>query len=287
MFRQTGSLSLQQYSDDAVASSYINESIEIGQRLLESWHFEFNNGHPEKLHGLESPGTFAIYGYDALYVLAYALHRIRDELDELTARGELMEALNRIIVNDTDFIGATGRVMFDGAGDRINGLYSFCNVLENGSMSYFGNFYRTGGSGAVSNIDFETIIFPTDFTEKGMIPRSDVLVLYQIKTINVAFFMAMLVLLCTSILVAFFFIAMLLCFARNKVIKAASWRLNILLCVGAILLYLSALLYCADERMLDEAQQLNVLCNVRLWAVTISVSEPFMPIDWAGCSRTF
>merc|ERR1719334_1620892 len=101
---------------------------------------------------------------------------------------------------------------------------------------------------------------------------------HHVETMDPTLFTVMVGLMCLSIFIALFFIANLLCLSHNKVIKAASWRLNVLMCVGATLFYLSAMLYCVGEGLLEDAQPLDTLCTVRLWTLTISFSVLFMPL---------
>eukprot|EP01084_Bolivina_argentea_P258489 435791_1 len=77
-----------------------------------------------------------------------------------------------IIINDIDFNGATGHVTFDKNGDRIDGLYAFANILQDGTINNFGYFYEDMNGEIISNINKDKIVFPYYFTENGLTPQS-------------------------------------------------------------------------------------------------------------------
>ena len=186
--------------------------------------------------------------------------------------------LHRIIVNKTDFIGASGHITFDENGDRIDGLYSFGNILEDGTVDFFGYFYMNLEGEVKHQFNISKIIWPDDFEEKGIKPQSGTLIIEEITTIDKAVSITMVSLLFLSIFVTLAFMIFILCFRGNIVIKAASYRLNSIMCIGAIMGYSAMILYGIDESIVSDIHTLDVLCNIRFWILIISYTVLFIPL---------
>ena len=212
----------------------------------------------------------AIYGYDSLYALVYAMQ------DFLTNYDANISAMNvsifhEIMTKNVDFIGLSGHILFDEFGDRVDGIYSFGNLLDNGTMQYFGYFRHNE-----SYIDFDLITWPNDFVERGTIPRSDILIIDQIITINHSAFVTIFVFVGLSILFLLT-VSILICMHRsNPILISASWRLTLLISPGCLLAFIGILLYGVDEA--TTTYNLDFLCNVRVLIMTISYSVMFMPL---------
>ena len=65
------SLPLEEY--DASIQAMIKESTAKYDDLLKAWSYQYNNGNAKKLYQIEIPGLHAVYGYDAIYTLIYAI----------------------------------------------------------------------------------------------------------------------------------------------------------------------------------------------------------------------
>ena len=249
----------------------------IVEEIKELWRHYYNNGYEDVMYGLEEPGPAMIYGYDAIHTLLTAFASVESDLD-ITNTSALISALNDTIINDIDFIGATGRVTFDENGDRIDGLYSFGNLLGGADASYFGYFYQGVDGKIVTKIDVNKIVFPEEFTDKGIIPQSGSITYDQTVNIDKSVSMTMFVFLSLSLFITIILAIFWVYHRNNLIIKAASWRLNIIMCIGAIFAYASAILYGIDELYTTNITSLSVRCNVRLWWFTISFTLLFMPL---------
>ena len=184
------------------------------------------------------------------------------------------------IINDINFQGATGHIIYDDKGDRVDGLYSFANVVGiQGKVNYFGYFYKTSNGSVKHKLDISKIIFPSYFTERGIIPQSDTLMLDQITTIDEGVSVIMMIFLCVSLMIAIMFIILIIYYKESKVIKAASFRMNIIMCFGAILGFIACILYGIDERQYgNDLYSLKIICNLRLWLLNISYTVMFIPL---------
>eukprot|EP00667_Euglena_gracilis_P000104 EG_transcript_104 len=78
---------------------------------------------PGQVHQGLAPGPRVGITYDAVYAFANALANLSDPGQAMN-RTALAAVLNRI-----DFVGTTGRVQFDGNGDRTPAVYSVVNLL--------------------------------------------------------------------------------------------------------------------------------------------------------------
>ena len=268
---QTHSLELEEYTDEATRK-IVNKSIQI------------YNAHSQ----FSTSAITAIYGYDAMFTLVNAIniieknpaHKLPNLIDDSKL---LIELLNKTITGKVDFIGATGRVIFDMNGDRIKGLYSFANVIDNGNVQFFGYFYQNDSNGSVVyHLDVDKIVWPEHFSSKNMTPRTNVLYTKKQSNIHIANSSTMIVLLSVSCIVALISMIFVISKKKNIIIKAASWRMNIIMCSGAIIGYLGGIAYGMDEKFIagtkHKAVILDVLCNIRLWMVMIAFSLLFMPL---------
>eukprot|EP01084_Bolivina_argentea_P275120 469103_1 len=280
------SLELNEYENDM--KDIVNKSTDYYNKLLTTWNYYYNQGNEEHLYS-ETVSTWANYGYDAVYVLAYAIQEIENnqeiygadlwDLIHNTDSKTVINILNDIIINKTDFIGTSGHVLFDQVGDRVNGLYLFGNVLHNGTIRNFGYFYQHIDGTITSKLNVNNIVWPSYFNDNNMIPRSHVLIRKQVITINEFTFIFMLTVAGVSILIAMLFIILLICFRKNRVIRSASYRINIIMCIGGIMCYIAVILYGIDEGEINTASnKLHLLCNAGLWMTTISFTMLFIPL---------
>ena len=168
-----------------------------------------------------------IYGYDAIYSLVKALDkmgtdRFLDYIRDKNSSG-LIKELNKTLIENTMFIGATGCVKFDKYGDRIDGLYSYGNVMQDGTVDYFGYFFFDPEHGTTQfKMDTTKIYWPSYFTEHGMIPKSDVLIHEEVTKIYKPIWIVMNGLLALSILFLLGLMLCWVCFHSNVIILAAS-----------------------------------------------------------------
>ena len=141
-------------------------------------------------------------------------------------------------------------------------------------MRHFGYLYETDSGEIVSQMNLDSITFPNNFTENGIIPRSEALVTHEFKSVHSTPYLCAASLLCLSTLVALIVAILSACLSESKIIKAASWKLNVLMCVGAILMYVAVVLYGLDERILSDTDTdthvLNVMCETKSQEYTCS-----------------
>ena len=272
---QTDAMPLSAY-DDAL-QPLINESMQIYNNLLDSWTHYWNAGYSANLY-TETPSTTAIYGYDSMYTLAHALQLY---LDRNTGHGHInvrnlnISLLNDIIINEIAFTGASGEVKFDSNGDRAEGLYAFGNVLNDSTVAYFGYFNEFNVS-----VNYENIVWPNYFTERGMQPRSSMLTIDEIVDISEGVLVPMYILCVLSMLVTLFLMAMSFKYREESVLRAASWKINQIMVVGSVFGYVAMIIYGIDEQSVSENRQVGWmwLCNLRLWMWVLSYTLLFVPL---------
>eukprot|EP01084_Bolivina_argentea_P182067 314389_1 len=269
---QPNSLDLHQYNDN------IYDIIRHSKMLYEKLESKYYNETGEK-----TPSNAMIYGYDAMYTLVYAIQEIENHTSlhgsnvfDMILNGhndKLIDILNYTIINQISFDGASGHVAYNGVGDRVNGLYSFGNILKNGSINYIGYFYEN-----ISNINVSKMIWPDAFNEKHISPRSHQHIKQQIISINIYVSISMFTFACLSISYGCFICISLIRYRENDIIVSASWKLRIIMCIGAILGYISVILFNIDERITLNYKTLNILCNLRICLLIVSYSGLFMPL---------
>lgn len=98
----------------------------------------------------------------------------------------VIHILNNILLNNTSFLGASGHISFDKNGDRKNGLFGFYNALKNGTVQSIGYYQQLNKNtkNITAIIDINSIKWPSDFQKYNMIPRSNILIINKIHTIN-------------------------------------------------------------------------------------------------------
>ena len=239
-----GSLfNISQYNNiknDRTLYHVFNTSIYETNNFLYLWNQTYHNN-PALVYNISVPTVWAPYAWDSVNVLVNGLKYFEDIFGNLNkiwdnngsfTQNEIVEILYNIVVNKTSFLGATGNITFDNNGDRTQGFYSFGNLLINGTMNLFGYCYLTKSNQLKYEIDKEKIIWPKDFIEKNMIPQSEQSVINEIlvldsKLVNVVIFF-----ICLSIVIVLILIIFTIVFKNERIIKATSWKLNIVSCFG-------------------------------------------------------
>eukprot|EP01084_Bolivina_argentea_P064457 117556_1 len=281
---ESNGLPLDAYTEDV--QPIVKQSRALHNVFVSKWEEYYNN---------KSTSFYSGYGYDAVYTLAYAMQYIEDHPDEYDGQNvvdiirnrnasETIDLLNHIITTKIDFVGLSGRVFFDELGDRVNGFFSFRNIVQDGTMDYFGYFYKNVNGSTSYKLNASKIEWPQTFVAKGIIPRTDTIIYKEMVTLAPSTSICTCVVSLVSIVFATCCIALSIRFRRNTIIKAASWRLNIMMCIGAILGYTRAIISSIDEVLLvdydTQSQQyiLDIACNVRIWVTTIAFTLLFMPL---------
>eukprot|EP01084_Bolivina_argentea_P282105 482821_1 len=240
----------------------------------------------------EQPANSMIYGYDAVYTIVYAIEKLENDPKFydmlLNADGDLINILKEIIINQTNFTGASGHVSFSESGDRENGLYSFGNILNDGNISYIGYlYYDDDRNSYVPVINVSKIVWPHYFTDMGISPRSHQHIQKEILPtglISLISTWSIFVLSVVSIAVALF-IMVSLCIYSKKNIVIQQWYIGYFICSGAILGYCSVILFTLDEGGLFKLFKLfnvsdtllEICCNLRVCLLILSYSLIFIP----------
>ena len=251
-----------------------NASFEKQQYFEEFWEEQYAEN-PSIFYGFRSPPILSYYGWDSAYTIAYILQHILEEngtLDHVDTTN--IDWINEIITEHIDFIGVTGNVSFQDNGDRDKGLFAFGNILTNGSISwigYFSDFYGT------TYFDEDSIVWPQDFVDRNMTPRTSVLIHTKMLSINSALFITMSTLAGISILIAMILMALTLKYSNEPIIRAASWRLNIAACIGAMMAYIFVIISGLDEGLLTETQ-ITRLCVIKYWLLSMAFTLGLMPL---------
>eukprot|EP01083_Nonionella_stella_P294515 1001153_1 len=277
---QSHGLPLNAYPEEV--RKIVNQSLILHNNFLTKWNDSYHNG--------KRPSFYSGYGYDAVYTLAYAIQYIEDHPNEYDGQNildiirnkeasEIIELLNGIITSKIDFIGVSGRVSFDENGDRLHGFFSFRNIVSDGKMNYVGYFYMNVSDGTISHqLNVSKIHWPSAFVEKGIIPHTDIITYEEMISLPVSASVCTVSVSLLSIIYAACCICLSIHYRQHKVIRAVSWRFNIVICMGAILGYTATIIYSIDEVFLDDTYILGIACNVRIWVTTIAFTLLFMPL---------
>ena len=230
-------------------------------------------------------GAFSIYGWDTAHAIAYALEEYDRVYNLSNITNESTKNVSRRLrsilkESSFEFIGSTGYVAFDDDGNRLNALYTIGNVIDsNGSIEYFAvwdDSYNTSEADiddtdeSDCNNCTQDIIWPDAFVERDMQPRSEKLITYEVVSCNVTVEVVFTVLCILSICIVLFAIYLQWRWRKNKILMAASWKLNILTCTGCIMSHFVIIMYSWPST--------TALCNIREWFLAISFTLVFMPL---------
>ena len=278
------SLPLDAYGEDD--KPIVNESMIIYEELITQWDTLYGTEEGDMYLTQETPAPSMLYAYDAMITIANIVHELGvDVLFELINgndddKEQLIVLTQEIVTNKIDFIGVTGHVTFDENGDRENGFFTFGNVVDNGIVENFGYFYLDPVTEqAKAEFDINNITWPPDFTDKGITPGSDKIYITELQTISEYVSIVMISLLSISAVIALVAAVFIVVKKKNVVIKSASWRLNLIICFGAVFGYAAGILYAIDEgNVKDEGMKLDALCNIRFCMLVMAYSLVFMPL---------
>ena len=264
----------QEYKKHGLGQIY-NASVNGYNKLQKLWIKEYkeNSAFRDLLANdeLDSVSYHVLYGWDSAFALINALD-IYDKTYNLSTINEnrtVEEFSNSLqnIMKSNWFLGVTGNVSFDKTnGDRTNAMYSFSNVIDNNGTVQSIAFYYNGSVYG----DFSKITWPNAFNQYGIQPQSNKLVRYEPVHIDVIVqFIIIALSYCSMIIVMVTLIATFK-WRKNPIIKAASWKLNMITCIGCLLTYTTIILYGLHPNAL--------LCNLREWLFSISFTLIFMPL---------
>eukprot|EP00485_Elphidium_margaritaceum_P007900 CAMPEP_0202709426 /NCGR_PEP_ID=MMETSP1385-20130828/21551_1 /ASSEMBLY_ACC=CAM_ASM_000861 /TAXON_ID=933848 /ORGANISM="Elphidium margaritaceum" /LENGTH=792 /DNA_ID=CAMNT_0049368687 /DNA_START=198 /DNA_END=2576 /DNA_ORIENTATION=- len=273
---QTDAMPLDRYGADL--QPIIDESMHIHSRMLETWSAYWNDTAEHELL-LETPSSTAIYGYDAMYVLAYALQQYLDDGHVLNAVSGNIDILRDIIVQNVSFVGASGNVTFDENGDRSQGLYAFGNSDADGNVNLIGYFYPDSTTGNLSlSVDDDAIVWPPVFTAKNITPRSSILNITSIENISPRVLIPMYFFSGLSVLLVVFFAITTIRYRRKQIMRAGAWKINLVMCCGCFCACLAMFIYGIDEEWVEAGPVFSFLCNFRLWLWVLSYTLLFFPL---------
>ena len=216
---------------------------------------------------VDTRSVTSYYGWDSAYTIAHVVQRLLDSnisLDEMPMAN--IQWIDDIMTDSIAFMGVTGNVTFKKNGDRDRGLFAFGNILKNGSMSpigYFSEHYN------VTHFDYGAIHWPSDFMDRDMIPRTSVLIRYELLTIHSTLFLIVASLAIISILSTIGFMVLTAVYSKDSIMKAASWKLNLAVCIGVLMTDIFVIISGLDESLLNETH-IQWICTIKLWLLSIS-----------------
>ena len=245
----------------------------------------------------------ALHEYD----IKYNISNIHYPLNNSTTV-YLTDRLRGILKNEGNesfwFLGATGNVSFKQTGDRRLGFvlqFTFCALVQYltfriWSFLHFRNIYRLHSLGNVVDddgkiedfavwIDDEkngsfvndvdltalNITWPDAFVELGVRPMSSKMVQnVTVSSLNYRVQYSIISLSIVSMAVVLCVIFLQFLWRRNEIIRASSWKLNLITCTGCLLCHCTIILYGSKHNV--------ALCNLRFWFLCISFTMVFMPL---------
>ncbi|XP_064409264.1 gamma-aminobutyric acid type B receptor subunit 2 [Latimeria chalumnae] len=225
----------------------------------EKEYIERSGGDYSKFHG---------YAYDGIWVIAKTLHRVivnnkHQKLQDFNYTDENMGRRFLDSMNETNFFGVTGQVMFRN-GERM-GTIKFTQFQDSQER-------KVGEYNAVADnleLDSEDIRF------QGVEPPKDrTFVRLQRRQISVPLYSILSALTILGMIMASAFLFFNIKNRNQKLIKMSSPYMNNLIILGGMLSYASIFLFGLDGSFVS-ANTFETLCTVRTWILTVGYTTAF------------
>ncbi|XP_064396472.1 gamma-aminobutyric acid type B receptor subunit 1-like isoform X2 [Halichondria panicea] len=251
--------------------------------------------------GNSVPHRYFTYTWDAVYTLAFALEQADKELKEnhsdislddfkyFDNRTAIIPQLITKYMADTDFIGVSGRVIFDTMGTRIstNAVFQLRenNTTDELDLVLLGIHSPYGEFENVSNLttNFQSFNFTIDplFNTGGKAPADRVTPVD--KYIDPALIYVCDVIIGISLIIAIALLIFNLATFRMPLIRDSAPLVNMVIILGCILMLITAIMLGIDTQTPDirtsAMEYINhrytVFCNLRLWFFTLGFTLSF------------
>ncbi|CAG2254551.1 GABBR [Mytilus edulis] len=208
--------------------------------------------------------VFHGYAFDGIWVIAKAIdtilrnRRYPTNVEEHFFRGDSMA----LALNETDFIGVTGRVHFDGP-DRI-GLVSI-KQLQDKELKEIGTYDRS--------TDELVITDKIQWTGNGP-PMDRNLVRTEMLRVSPVIYSGISVLASIGIIIAVVFLVINIIFRHHRYIKMSSPNMNNIIIIGCMVSYASVYLLGSEGGSMKRIHS-SSLCVIRSWFLAVGFSLSF------------
>ncbi|GFN93870.1 gamma-aminobutyric acid type b receptor [Plakobranchus ocellatus] len=202
------------------------------------------------------------YAYDGVWVVAKALDRLLD--DVAVAPEDFRGALVGKVLNETAFLGVTGRVQFLN-GDRLGST----TILQ---MQY-GSMLKVGEYHALTDTLDLSLGEPIVWID-GHPPVDRSIKIEELRRVSFPVYVGFVVMAALGITMAAFFLALNIRFRRHRYIKMSSPNMNNLIIVGSILCYVSVILLGAEPGHKNR-ELFSYWCTARSWTLALGFTLAF------------
>ncbi|XP_063042041.1 gamma-aminobutyric acid type B receptor subunit 2 [Engraulis encrasicolus] len=239
----------------------------ISGRTPQEYEREYQREREQK--GVE-PSKFHGFAYDGIWVIAKTLTRVMEMLrhrqrheHNFTVDDREVGHLMLDVMNETNFFGVTGQVMFRN-GERM-GTIKF-NQFQEGQEVKVGEYNAIADSLELINdsIRFQGVEPPKDRT----------FVRLQRWHINVPLYSILSVITCLGISMAGAFLFFNIKNRNHRLIKMSSPYMNNLIILGGMLSYTSIFLFGLDGSFVSD-KVFETLCTVRTWILIVGYTTAF------------
>eukprot|EP01084_Bolivina_argentea_P028086 52232_1 len=216
--------------------SIYNTANDKFTQIKVAWKELFNT-QPSIVYNRSEVHDYAPWAYDAAITLGYTLHYlVENNFDLFNINFNNMSVVNAMkdyLTNKLRFIGASGLVELNDAGDRMHGYYLYGYINHNFEFVPFGAYTDNDNDTINVTIAAEIVEFPDYFNGKK--PRS--IAELKITPISVKYEWNIAVNILCIIFVIFTILCMILILKEREhpTIKKSSYKLTILICCGAVL----------------------------------------------------
>lgn len=163
------------------------------------------------------------------------------------------------------------------------GLYTMGNVVNHhGEIDYFAIWVSSMDSkqprlatnrddGLLgSSINLDDIVWPDLFMEYGVYPQSSKAIDYRVESVDETVVIITRSLSVVSMVIVIVVLILHGIWRNHQILRAASWRLNMITCSGCMCAYLTVIAF--------GVYPTDIWCNVREWMMVIAWTLTFMPL---------
>ncbi|KAF7691344.1 gamma-aminobutyric acid type B receptor subunit 2 [Silurus meridionalis] len=240
----------------------------ISGRTPQEYEHEYTREREQK--GVEA-SKFHGFAYDGIWVIAKTLSRVMEQLGQkrhdvyhnMTKDDREVGKLVLDVMNETNFFGVTGQVMFRN-GERM-GTIKFTQFQE-------GQEVKVGEYNAIADI---LDIINNTMRFQGVEPPKDrTFVRLERRHINVPLYSILSTITILGMLMAGAFLFFNIKNRNHRLIKMSSPYMNNLIILGGMLSYASIFLFGLDGSFVSD-QAFETLCTVRTWILIVGYTTAF------------
>ncbi|XP_070566216.1 gamma-aminobutyric acid type B receptor subunit 2-like [Ptychodera flava] len=219
---------------------------------------QYDTSRGDLYHSLHS------YAYDSVWVIATALHRVAEKVENISALLDVDDESNAFFdlfedaMNQTEFTGVTGPLRFNCNGDRLGTI--LLRQFQDDKTVQIGEYNAFDDT--ISLLEYQV------FWSGGFPPRDRPIIHHLHNGVSLLLYIGLCSLSYVGIMLALLFLFFNMKFRNYRYIKMSSPYINNLIIGGAALCYSAIFFLGLDGRYLAQ-NNFDVVCALRAWLLAL------------------